>query len=80
MKTLNTGDTKLGAQSAPDIVISSTPPAVQKVTNGTAGGKAADTKVNTSAAKDDKKKDGMSKAYFLFFFYFSFIFLLISFY
>ena len=49
------------AESAPDIVISSTPPAVQRVSNGTAGGKSAaasaDTKVDTK--KDDgKKKDG----------------------
>ena len=49
------------AESAPDIVISSTPPAVQKVSNGTAGGKSAaasaDTKIDTK--KDDgKKKDG----------------------
>ena len=37
------------AESAPDIVISSTPPAVQKVSNGTAGGKSAAASADTKS-------------------------------
>lgn len=48
MKSLNPADGRSG-ESAPDIVISSTPPTVQKDSNGTAG-KTTDTKVDSKTA------------------------------